>query len=574
MSVGESWQARVCIRVLSILILKQELHESWRELTNDNLYESSLNSYVLIKREPEHIAWELMRAEEREFLLEVSQLSCLGQARTRVASSDLMDFNLYSFYFSVVNLRYLKMNYAVQSATAVTFPFRRSSIVASAFGKLISPGLPTTERRVTINIGGERFQTYENTLTRYPDSLLGSVERRQKFYNAEKDELVFPLRDKNVFNAILFFYQADILSRPEDIPLEIFVEEIKFFDLARFCHEIPAPTLKTEHRPPNDTPRHRVWNFMENPQTNAARLFAKFNLLLVFTWLFILCLETSVVDLGNEKNDTRVANDKAADSSELLNVTKMTLLNESVDKTDSKEIYKGWKDQTWFILDTVFVIWFTIDYLLHLACEPRFYTLSPMGFIDLVTILPYYITLITLATGDILSPQMGVVRFFRIFRLFKVSRYSSAFRILLGSLTSSAKDFPIWFILMLMHIIFFSSILYYVESAVNNPQFSNIPDVMYFTVITMCAVGYGDAVPQSALGKLVTSIAALSGIVIVYCIPAPTLKTNFNRLNELYKSEKKEREKSKCNGSVHEINHKQSYDNLTCSWPAIFRCQQ
>jgi hypothetical protein len=112
---------------------------------------------------------------------------------------------------------------------------------------------------------------------------------------------------------------------------------------------------------------------------------------------------------------------------------------------------------------------------------------------------------------------------------------------------------------MVMHIVFFSSVLYYIESGVNNPQFSNIPEVMYFTVITMCAVGYGDAVPQSALGKFVTSLAAVSGIVIVYCIPAPTLKTNFNRLNELHKSEKKEREKLKLNGGVHKPNHKANH---------------
>ena len=435
------------------------------------------------------------------------------------------------------------MNYAVNSATAVTFPCRRPSFCATTFGKLISPGLPTTERRITINVGGERFQTYENTLARCPESLLGSPERRQEFYNAEKDELAFPLRNKNVFNSILFFYQAEILSRPDDIPLDVFVDEIKFFDLAKFCHEIPKPALKKEYRPPNDTPRHCVWNFLENPQTHAANFFAKFNLLLVFIWLLILCLETSVVLSKKEGNDTSLAHDKAANIS-----------NSSMAQHNDKKLV-----DTWFILDTVFVIWFTIDYLLHLVCEPKFYTFSPMGLIDLVTILPYYIALITVATGDSLSP----LRFFRIFRLFKVSRYSSSFRILLGSLTSSAKDFPIWFILMLMHIIFFSSILYYVESAVNNPQFTNIPDVMYFTVITMCAVGYGDAVPQSALGKMVTSIAALSGIVIVYCIPAPTLKTNFNRLNELHKSEKKERERLKCNGGVQEMNHKESYDNLT-----------
>ena len=456
------------------------------------------------------------------------------------------------------------MNYAVHSATAVAFSCRRPSLGATTFGKLVGTGLPGTERRITINVGGERFQTYENTLARYPDSLLGSLERRQEFYNADRNELVFPTRNKNVFNAILFFYQAEILSRPVDVPLDVFLEEIKFFDLVRYSHEIPAPVFKAEYVPSNTT-RHRIWNFMENPQTRTANLFAKFNLLLVFTWLFILCLETSAGRSEIWKNSTELGNSDRLNASQFKNLNDMNTdfpdnsTEASSITPESEKVFKGWKSTTWFALDTTFVIWFTVDYLLHITCEPslRSYILSPLGFIDLVTILPYYVTVITHFSGASISPQMGLLRFLRVFRLFKATRYSSAFRILLGSLTSSAKEFPIWFILMFMHIVFFSSILYYAESEVDNPQFSNIPDVMYFTIITMCAVGYGDAVPQSSLGKLVTSLAALSGIVIVYCIPAPTLKTNFNRLNELHKSEKKEREKLKYNSEeLYKPNHK------------------
>jgi hypothetical protein len=458
------------------------------------------------------------------------------------------------------------MNYAVHSASAVAFPCRRPSLGASTFGKLVGTGLPSAERRITINVGGERFQTYENTLARYPDSLLGSPERRQEFYDASRNELVFPARNKNVFNAILFFYQAEILSRPIDVPLDVFLEEIKFFDLLRYSSEVPAPVFKAEYVPSN-TARLRVWNFMENPHTKKGNLFATFNLFLVFIWLFILCLETGAGRSETERNGTKLGSNNRLNTSQFKS-EEPDQINEQLWRNistaaptiapDSDSGYKGWKSKAWFILDTTFVIWFTVDYLLHITCEPslRSYILSPLGIIDLVTILPYYVALVTHLSGAEILRQMGLLRFLRVFRLFKATRYSSAFRILLGSLTTSAKEFPVWFILMFMHIVFFSSILYYAESEVNNPQFSNIPDVMYFTIITMCAVGYGDAVPQSALCKFVTSLAAISGIVIVYCIPAPTLKTNFNRLNELHKSEKKEREKLKENGGeLHKSNH-------------------
>lgn len=471
------------------------------------------------------------------------------------------------------------MNYAVQSATAaVAFNCRRPSITPQ---KHIRIGSPTKERRITINVGGERFETYETTLARYPDSLLGSPERREQFYNAGKNEYFFPSRNKNVFNAILFFYQAKILSRPEDVSLKIFVEEIKFFDLAEYSNEIPSQGLKTEFVPPNNTRRHKIWNFLEHPKTNVGKLFAKFNLFLVFMWLIILCLETSSgrKTIGKNTSSGGLKDTAALNGSEVMKglanksgaglETNKTIFD-PLNKTSSElaSDYLGWKNKTWFVLETLFVIWFSVDYLLHMISEPslRSYILSPLGIIDLVTVIPYYITLITQTSESMLSPFMGLIRFLRVFRLFKATRYSSAFRILLGSLTSSAKDFPVWFVLMVMHILFFSSILYYVENEVNNPQFATIPDVMYFTVITMCAVGYGDQVPQSALGKLVTSFAALSGIVIVYCIPAPTLKTNFNRLNELYKSEKNKKEKLKCNGASHDTNHK-----MNCFSPSKHR---
>lgn len=474
------------------------------------------------------------------------------------------------------------MNYAVHSATAVAFSCRRQSAVVTPFGKLVKAVSPTTERRITINVGGERFQTYENTLARHPDSLLGSPIRRQEFYNAKDDELAFPARNKYVFNAILFFYQAEILSRPEDIPLDVFIDEIRFFDLARYSCEVPSPIIvKAKRLEADNTARRRVWNFIENPRTKIAHVFAKFNLLLVFVWLLILCLETSVDHFETVKNNGRALSENRTSALNGTETTKLQkvgkVLSNFSGENNASDLLKNsttmpsltparqselnsrsWDRNIWFVINTIFVVWFTLDYLLHIACEPclRAYLVSLAGFFDLITILPYYITVITRLTGAMLLPQMGIVRFLRIFRLFKASRYSSSFRILLGSLTSSAKDFPIWFIIMVMHIIFFSSILYYVESSVGNPQFSNIPDVMYFTVITMCAVGYGDAVPQSSLGKLVTSLAALSGIVIVYCIPAPTLKTNFNRLNELHKSERKERQRLKENGGP--------YTNANC----------
>ena len=395
------------------------------------------------------------------------------------------------------------MNYAVQTAASFNFSKRTSFTSSLPSSRTISTH-PTRVERITINVGGERFQTYKETLARYPGSLLGSPARRRKFYDLARDELVFPDRNKEIFNAILFFYQAEILSRPQHVPLKIFAEEIKFFELTSYSSEFDVGKDKTEvfcDENAANSFRARLWNFLENPKSKPGCVFAKFNQLLLFVWIIMLCVETEI---------------------------------------EPEVSWKKREKSCWFIIDTFFVLWFTADYLLHIVTAPHLtrYVCSAEGLVDLVTVLPYYLELLAKHATGIFPPQLQVLRFMRIFRIFKASRRSGSFRILVGTLASSAHDFPIWLLLILMHIFCFSSFLYFIEQEVGNPQLSNIPDAMWFTVITMCAVGYGDVVPETALGKFVTSIAAVCGIIIVYCIPAPTLKSNFTRLNELYNSKK------------------------------------
>lgn len=426
------------------------------------------------------------------------------------------------------------MNYAVQSASTFASSVKRASF-STSFLKPITPSPSPLGRRITINVGGELFQTYEETLARYPSSLLGSPVRRRQFYDFSRGELVFPHRNKEVFNSILFFYQAKILSRPEHVPHDIFAEEIKFFDLTSYssdCRTTDEENVTLTF--PENTLRNRLWNFLENPKTKLGRTFAKLNFLLVFAWIVMNCVET-LVEPGVSM-PSRTANHSNS------------ALGEPIDCKKDRE------EGAWFIIDTLFVLWFSIDYVLHILSAPNLirYIFSALGLVDFTTIFPYYLRLLLKHTGHSLSNQWKVVRFLRVFRLFKASRYSSSFQILVGSLTSSARDSPVWLILVIMHIFCFSSILYFVEMDDKDSQFSNIPEAMWFVVITMCAVGYGDIVPESSLGKFVTAMAAVSGIVIVYCIPAPTLKSNFNRLNALYKNKKIEKKRLKANG-LHDI---------------------
>jgi len=88
--------------------------------------------------------------------------------------------------------------------------------------------------KVILNVSGLRFETRASTLQRYPHTLLGDKQRRAEFFDYMNNEYFFE-RHRSSFEAILYFYQSGgRLTRPEHIPAEIFLEEIKFFDLGMF----------------------------------------------------------------------------------------------------------------------------------------------------------------------------------------------------------------------------------------------------------------------------------------------------------------------------------------------------
>jgi hypothetical protein len=88
-----------------------------------------------------------------------------------------------------------------------------------------------TGSRLVINVGGSRFETFKSTLERYPDTLLGNIHRRSLFYDKNREEYFFD-RHRLCFEAILYYYQSrGRLRRPENVPLDTFLEEITFFDL-------------------------------------------------------------------------------------------------------------------------------------------------------------------------------------------------------------------------------------------------------------------------------------------------------------------------------------------------------
>lgn len=154
------------------------------------------------------------------------------------------------------------------------------------------------DTRLTINVSGRRFQTYQSTLERYPNTLLGNQRRRTFFYDTETDEYFFD-RHCLSFEAILYYYQSyGRLRRPDNVPLDTFFEEITFFDLGNDvikqvrqdedveeAHKILLPT--------NGFCRH-VWANLEYPQYSITGIV--FNIISTF-FVLLSAIELAVETL-------------------------------------------------------------------------------------------------------------------------------------------------------------------------------------------------------------------------------------------------------------------------------------
>ena len=163
------------------------------------------------------------------------------------------------------------------------------------------------------------------------------------------------------------------------------------------------------------------------------------------------------------------------------------------------------------IIETITVSIFTLEYILRLSTseKKRKFIFSFYGIIDLIAILPFYITI---------SIDLRTIRIFRLFKLFsvfKVLRYSNALE-RMKSAFISVKEELILFILSTIFLVYVASVgIYYCENQIQPQVFSSIFHSMWWSIVTLTTVGYGDTYPVTPLGKVFSSIVMFLGIGLV-----------------------------------------------------------
>lgn len=189
---------------------------------------------------------------------------------------------------------------------------------------------------------------------------------------------------------------------------------------------------------------------------------------------------------------------------------------------DSVPAMPGWTDKLFFTLEWFFTALFTIEYALRLIAvrKPWRYVFSFYGIVDLLSILPTYLGLFVPNAHELIVIRM--LRLLRIFRVFKLVRFLGEADALRQAFYSSRHKIAVFLTTVLIVITIMAALMHIVESNANNANFSSMPQAMYWAVVTMTTVGYGDVTPITPLGKFLSAIMMLIGYSMII-VPAGIL---------------------------------------------------
>lgn len=166
-----------------------------------------------------------------------------------------------------------------------------------------------------------------------------------------------------------------------------------------------------------------------------------------------------------------------------------------------------------YIAEWGFTLLFTVEYVLRLLSvrKPLSYATSFFGLVDLLAILPTYVSLLVPGSQYLLT--IRILRLLRIFRVFKLAAYLNEARVIIAALRASRHKISVFLFAVLVIVVIIGSMIYVVEGEQNG--FVDIPTGIYWSIVTLTTVGYGDLSPQTGLGKALASIVMIAGYAII-----------------------------------------------------------
>ncbi|WP_334058260.1 ion transporter [Polaribacter sp. P097] len=196
---------------------------------------------------------------------------------------------------------------------------------------------------------------------------------------------------------------------------------------------------------------------------------------------------------------------------------------ESVDSFDAKY------HDTLIIGEWIITILFSLEYIFRIISinKPTKYIFSFFGIIDFLSTIPIYLSLIYAGSQGLVA--LRALRLLRVFRILKLARYIGASNKLLLALRASKAKIAVFLFFVLIVCIILGTVMYMIEGAENG--FNNIPKSIYWAIVTLTTVGFGDIAPQTPLGQLISSVIMILGYSII-AIPTGIVSSEMTKTPE------------------------------------------
>ena len=165
-------------------------------------------------------------------------------------------------------------------------------------------------------------------------------------------------------------------------------------------------------------------------------------------------------------------------------------------------------------LEWIFTIFFTIEYILRIYSvrNPSKYIFSFYGIIDLLAILPLYLSFFFVASKHLII--IRVMRLLRVFRIFKLGSFLQHGNVIVNSLKASRAKITVFMYFVLLAVIVFGAVMYMVEGGINS-DFDSIPRSIYWAIVTLTTVGYGDISPITPFGQFIAAFIMILGYAVI-----------------------------------------------------------
>ncbi|VDK69712.1 unnamed protein product [Dibothriocephalus latus] len=383
--------------------------------------------------------------------------------------------------------------------------------------------------RVILNVGGVRHETYRATLKKIPATRLSRLTEALANYDPVLNEYFFD-RHPGVFAQVLNYYRTGKLHYPVEPccwmtytahrdtqdtlqildQAEMDTEEITNVGLyKRFGleDEYEDDTLTVWQRL-----RPRIWSVFEAPKSSTvAKCVAFISITCIILSIVSYCFKTTpnltlpIIELTRGAFADQVIPSLTGGS---INGSTSTSVY-AEDNFTISAVGRSRFHHSFMYIESICNIWFTVEFLIRLFVTDDLlkFLRSPLNLIDILALLSFYTdAALLLMASD--APGLGssaveLLSIVRVMRLFKLTRYISGLKILILTFKASAKELTLLVFFLMVFIVLFAALVFYAErfSPSSKSDFTSIPIGLWWAIVTMTTVGYGDMAPKSSAGK-------------------------------------------------------------------------